>query len=198
MDHYRGQVRRAIEFASTPIERYRTSLELRLAQAQQQCDDKTAQRCRFLLERTAAADKPGFALVDRLDRFRFLAVMASEKNDWARLFVILGGWIEPVVDLRIDASAAHVEELFQIFARFSESPVAVSAQAARENLALVCWHMFRPAKVRKQECGRFIKLDERFNAKSLQRAVRALGKPASNIGAAVAEQFTEETGAAMP
>jgi excinuclease UvrABC nuclease subunit len=196
MDHYRARVRQAIEFASTPISQYRSTLEQQLAQVEQQSHERDAGQCRTLLERTAAADKPGFALVDRLDRFRFVAVMASERVGWARLFVILGGWIEPLVDVPTDALTAQINELCQIIARFAGTTVAVRSQAARENLALVCWHLFRPAKVRKQERGRFIKLDERCNFKTLQQAVRSLGRFTDDSSPAVAEQFTEDAGVA--
>jgi excinuclease UvrABC nuclease subunit len=192
MEHYRGQIRESIAFGATPIERYRRELEARLAASQVADDEQASRRCESLLERTAAATKPAFAHVGRLEEFRYAAVMPSEHMGWARLFVILGGWIAPVMDVPADGSPAACGEIHELLMDHARRPVEIRTDADEENLSLVCWHLFRPAKGKRR--GRFLPLDETFTRVALQRAIRALGK-GNEAEPEVAEQFTEDAGA---
>lgn len=192
MQLYREQIRAAIEFGATPINEYCQRIEEQLSRATLNGDSEQAHRAQALLDRTAPATKPPFAHVGRLDDFRMLAVMPSERNGWARVFVIIGGNIEPLMDACIDLDRRELAETHAMLMNRAESPVDFSTDPARENLALVCWHLFRPPKARQR--GVFLKLNSSLTRAQLQRAMRSVAKANAQPGLPVTEHFTEDAG----
>lgn len=162
MESYRAQVSDAVEFASTPIEEYRHAVEQRMREAGAATEFETAESIRHLLERTAGAAKPEFRFVDRLERFLFLAVLPSEKADWARLILIIHGRIEPIVDVPIDASAVALEEIVTVIEDRTESTPFEFDAAAVENIGLVCQHLFRGfrGRTKRKPAATFLPLRE--------------------------------------
>ncbi len=175
MESYRAQVSDAVRFASTPIEEYRHALEQRMGEAGAATDFEAAQSIRRQLERTAGAAKPEFRFVDRLERFLFLAVLPSEKADWARLILINGGRIEPIADAPIDAGAAALEEIITVIeGRIESTPFELNA-AAVENIGLVCQHLFR-GRTKRKAAATFLSLRVQLTAADLRKTLRQLAR----------------------
>lgn len=192
MQLYREQIRAAIEFGATPIDDFRELLEVQLSHATSRSDSVLAGRAQKLLDRTAVAAKPSFSHVRRLDEFRMLAVMPSEREGWVRVFAILGGNVDPLLDVCIDLDRRECAEVHSLLMTRTESPVDSSTESARENLALVCWHLFRPPKARQR--GVFLNLNSSLTPAQLQKAMRIVAKPDAQPGLPVTEHFTEDAG----
>lgn len=181
MDHYRSQVRAAIEFAETPVPQWRSEEEAAMRRASESLDFEAAQRHRQRLDRTAIATRAEFAHVNRLERFKVVAVMPGETRTYARVFVIRGGWIEIAGDVKVDC---EIDELSAVMAniRMLAKPqdaagggqTADFSDAAIENIGLVCWHMFRPRNAKQR--GTFHRFSDVFSVDCLLKAVRSLSK----------------------
>jgi DNA polymerase-3 subunit epsilon len=194
LDHYRSQIGAALDFACTPRQRWRDQLELKMQQASSTQSFEAAAQHRQMLERTAEALKPQFALVDDLHHFRFVAVMPSERAGFSRLFLILGGWIGPILDVPLDSDAS-LQEAFEVIADHQKHERADFANEAIENIGMVCAHLFRPRK--SKAAGEFLRLDPEFNAATLRSALRKLNATVvSDPAAALVDQTMESEGAA--
>lgn len=155
MDAYRQQVRHAIAFARMPVRDSRNDLRDRMERASARMDFENAQRLKGRLDATAFLESAPFAHVGPMDRFRLLAVAPAERPSFARLFAIIGGRVEPLMD--VDPEVA-IDPMLELVASRLAAPWEAPADAIEpheENVALVCRHLFRP---RPQEV-RFFTLD---------------------------------------
>lgn len=171
MERYRDQLDAAVRMGSTPYDQWKADLEQSLQQAG---DDREAQFVTVLqrrLQDTAAAAKRQFAFVDRLENFRFIGVLPSEQPGQARIFLILGGRIEPIVDLQLDSDFPALNEIVAEAHRRAEHAVLQVSEMEVDTIGLVSWHLFRQA--REKARGAFVKLDETLDAK---RLTKVLGK----------------------
>lgn len=183
LDHYRSQVRDAIAFASTPIDRWRSEEEAAMRKASDEMDFETAERHRQRLERTTIATRAEFAHVDRLERLSLVAVMPGETKKFARLFLIRGGWIEPIEDVAIETERERLGAVLAKIHRRAKPPATADLQhasdfcdAAIENIGLVCWHLFRRRESKHR--GAFLRLDDALTADHLLKALQSLKKTA--------------------
>ena len=181
MESYRGQINAAVQLASTPFDQWKADLKQAIQQASDNLDFESATLLQRRLEDAGVAGKPQFAFVDRLERFRFVGVLPSERPERARIFLILGGSVEPFVDVQLNSDSPALAEIVaaaqqraeQVEFRFSEQEV--------DNIALVSWHLFRQA--RSKAPGAFVKLDETLDPKRLAKVLRKLTqhqKPTDN------------------
>ena len=184
MDHYRSQVHEAIEFARTPLDQWRASEELEMNQASASLNFEKAQRHRQRSERTLIASRSEFAQVNRLEKFAFVAVLPGETEHLARIFLIRGGWIEPLRDLDIDAGEDQLQSLLDFILVQARPPASADLRqaadfqdAAIENIGLVCWHLFRPRS--SAPVGSFLRINEQLNVDRLNNAIRSLTKPSA-------------------
>src|SRR6185436_15922553 len=120
------------------------SIEARMKSAAAALDFEQAQRLRNTLDRGAFAAKPEYEWVDRFERFRFLAVMVSASGNGVRVFVIRGGWIQPLGDLSFDADAAACEAMIESAKSRLEPQAEDLGEAGQENIGVACWHLFHP------------------------------------------------------
>ena len=180
MDSYRRMIRGAIEFVADPRDRRRAGIEAEMHRAGKALDFERAQRLRQRLEAAADFDKPPFRFVDRIEQFRFVAVLPSERVDHARLLLINGGWIEPVADAPIGLSPHELDAVVDaIEKRLEEAPPEFSPDAV-QNIGLVCWHLFRPRKARVP--GELLPARPGVDRKDLAAAIRKLRRSAPAVG----------------
>jgi len=170
MDHYHQQVWDAIEFAVAPIADWRAGVETKMRLAAESMEFEAAQRWREVLSRTSLALKPEFAHVDRLEQFRFLGVMASEREGWARLFLIAGGWIAPLLDLPLGSSDATLNQA--LTAAMNSTCRADFSDRGIENIGLVCSHLFRSRATKRS--GVFLRLGDHPNSSAVRQALARL------------------------
>jgi excinuclease UvrABC nuclease subunit len=193
MASYHRQISQAIEYACTPIKRWRDSLERSMHAASARLDFELAHRCRVLLQRTQPAERAEFALVDRLERFRFVAVMKSRRRRFARLFLILGGSIEPIAELPIGADAAAVEELLHQVRTRAAAGAADFTNDGIENIGMICRHLFRPRRTK--AAGGFLRINDELTVAPLASAISRLGDSTNDESAdapEVADQVIDE------
>ncbi len=147
MDVYRDMVRDAIAFAADASSG-RATIERDMRAASDALDFERAGRLRQRLEALALLDRPAFGLADRLDRFRFVAVLPAEDAERVRFMTISGGRIEPWADARFDVVEQNAGPILdELDACMTERPPDLSPEGI-ETIGLVCWHLFRPAKAR--------------------------------------------------
>jgi excinuclease UvrABC nuclease subunit len=177
MDHYRKQIEAAVEFATTPAETRAAALEAKMRSAAAASDYESAARHRGKLEESLKAMRPEFSLISRLEQFRFLALMPSEKSGWTRVILILGGWIEPLVDARAEPDREAAADILAgardraaALAESGHHPGIDASEAAAENIGLVCWHLFRPKQSR--SAGVFLRLDGDLDLRLLRQSLR--------------------------
>lgn len=176
MAHYRAQVEDAVAFAGRRDDAL-TTLEARMAQHSADLDFEAAERCRRQIEDLQPITKPAFAHVDRLERFRYIAVAQGEHPDFARMFVIAGGWIAPVADVPIDREPAALPCVVEPVNAYLDAHAVTFESAALENIGLVCAHLFRPKRTARRSVGGpavFRKCAEGCTAAMLQGAIKAL------------------------
>jgi excinuclease ABC subunit C len=174
MEEYRRMMRAAVEFAQKPMAEARAEVEVQMRQAGAGLDFERAERLRQRLQAMDDFAKPQYRFVDRLDRFRFLAVLPSEQSGYARLMLINGGWIEPFVDLALAAAGEDLDDvLTTAHGRIGQGPVDLTEPAV-QNIGLVCWHLFRPRK--DKAAGEFLPLGRPLSRKSLAASLRRLQK----------------------
>jgi hypothetical protein len=174
MESYRAQVRQAIEFACAPKQQWAANIERAMSQASATLDFESAGRLKERLKRAQPAMKREFALVDCLERFAFVGVFRAPVKGRARLFAILGGWIAPIMDMRMDCESQAVHTAFDVLQPLAHDHNMEFSDAAAENMAVVCWHLFRPQAAGAQ--GQFIRIPEHFTVDALAVALRKLSK----------------------
>lgn len=145
MAHYHQQVVDAIEFASDR-HAWQAMMARRMSDESASLQFESAERCRRQINDVEPAMKPAFEFIDRLERFQWLAVTPGERNGWARITLICGGWIAPFLDVPLDISADQLHDVaVAIKAYMKANPVRME-DADIENIGLVCMHFFRKRK----------------------------------------------------
>ncbi|UCD73895.1 MAG: hypothetical protein JSV91_08855 [Phycisphaerales bacterium] len=191
LDSYRGQIREAAEFGSAHPRQWREKIERTMARAARDMDYETAERCRRMLDATEPSTQRKFAFVDRLENFRFLAGMPAEDPGYARLYVVRGGWIAPVVDVPLEAQRQDLGETAAMLTdRLNESAPDASEDAI-ENIGLVCHHLFRPHSDKRG--GIFMRCADGISQPDLAGALRKLRRQesAEDAEAEIAESSLE-------
>jgi DNA polymerase-3 subunit epsilon len=145
MDAYRASVRAALDLLSGPIEEGLASIESAMREASATLDYEQAERHRRRLESARRFTRPAFRHVERLERFRAVAVMPGERAGTARLILVAGGWIEPWADVPIDGADDEVVAAAAALAARLETAPRDLSEAAVQNIGLVCRHLFRPS-----------------------------------------------------
>jgi SAM-dependent methyltransferase len=172
MDRYRAMIEDAIRFGAGDDDVDREALTSRMQAASAELDFERARRLKGHLDAADAWSRPDLRFVDRLDRFRYLAVLPSERPDRARLILILGGWIEPWLDVPLEPSPAEAREIRgHVDERLNRSEVVLTT-AAMQNVGLVCWHLFKPKRA--QGPGTLLRLRGELGSDTFSAALRAL------------------------
>lgn len=175
MDEYRAMMRRAIDFAQTPIDEALAGLEIDMRRAGEALNFEEAERLRRRLETADELARPAFRFLDRLDQFRFLAVLPSERAEYVRLILVCGGWIEPLLDLPATAGGRDLEEVVSaIDRRLAATPGDALSEASVQNIGLVCRYLFRPRK--EKTAGEFLPIARGVSGEALSAALRRLGR----------------------
>lgn len=174
MDEYRKTILSAAEFAKTPYPEWCAAIERDIKIASQDQDYEAAAFAQTLLERTRLAGRPAYGLVATIEQFRFLGLFTSERKQYGRVFLILGGWIEPLADIPLAADSRAIEELIEaVHSRAEARPLALTHNAS-ENIGLVCRGLFRPKSERKN--GEWLGLDNGLDEKRLAKALQRLSR----------------------
>jgi DNA polymerase-3 subunit epsilon len=175
MGAYRLMMRKAIEFLASPIGDSLHAMKTSVSEASERLDFERARAIQQRLDAAQELAKPQYRFVDRLDRFRFVAVAPSERAGLARLFLISGGWIAPVIDLPLDATTEHIEAATGGFERLADEHPVSLADAWVENIGLVCRHLFQPAKSRDPRTT-FLPTAHGLEQSDLRKALRRVGR----------------------
>jgi excinuclease UvrABC nuclease subunit len=169
MQRYLQQVRDSITFARQPIaSRQRWQADMVTSSARM--DFEAAQRSKNRLDRTASALKPQFAHVRDIDEFRFLAVLPGERANRARLMIVIGGDIWPLVDLSQEFDANAVVTAIQERCAVHSVPMPLS-EAEIENIGLACRHLLAPRAQARRRRAAFLRLPDDLSVASLSNAV---------------------------
>jgi DNA polymerase-3 subunit epsilon len=177
MSAYRDMVRDALAFATSGAAGV-TSLETRMHEASARLAFEEAERWRRRLDAFRGRLGADFVHVDRLDRFSFVAVLPSERDDHVRLVLIRGGRIEPWADVARDVSPAALDGVTtRLNARVEHDAPDLSPDAM-PNVGLVCRHLFR-------DPGSFVPLRAPLTAAALHDAVTRVHT--DDAGASVTE-----------
>ncbi len=187
LEEYHATIERAVEFAAAPMADTRADLEQAMADAAADQDFEAAARLKVLYDRTQPATRADLARVRAIEAFRFVAIGPSTRAGWARVFIIRGGWIEPLLDLPLDARGDALGEALKAIREVSSGEVVLEG-AAIENLGLVCWHLYRPKSERRP--GEVIALDDLDTPRRLGAALKRLEKMI--VGEADAEALKEQ------
>jgi len=193
MDQYRATMRDAIEFARTPREQWQATIEGSMRRASADLEFESAANLQNLLLRTAGIRTPQFAHVNDLRRFAFLAVMPSERRQFARLFLIVGGWIQPIADVPVRIDDAELPELLNAVGDRARQEGGNFSRDGIENIGMVCAHLFRPRASKAP--GEFLRIGDELDITSVRRALRKLDKTnsAEDQSPLVADQGIEST-----
>jgi len=173
LDYYREQINRSIAFACAPIEQYQAEVNHAMMTASEAHDFEQAIRLRGLLEAIKLATRRGFSMIRRLESLVIVSVQPSERKGWVRLFLIRGGWIAPLADIRADQKVGDFGAGVDAVRMIAEPLPTDFSEAAIENLGMVCWHLFQPKASKSR--GEYIRI-ESFDAKSLRVASRRVIK----------------------
>jgi len=183
MDEYRKTVRSAADFAAIPYPEWCAEVEREIKIASKRQDYEAAARWQMRRERTTLAGRAAYALVKSIEQFRFLGLFTSEREHYARVFLILGGWIEPLADIPLDADPDAIADLLEaVRSRASDRPLALTGNAS-ENIGLVCRGLFRPRSGRND--GEWLGLDETLDVNRLAGALHRLSKRGASENAPV-------------
>jgi hypothetical protein len=182
LDQYRQQIEDSIAFGSTPIAHWREAIEQRMQIASSALDFENAQRLQRMLNATEPATRAEFAHINRLEHFRFIALAPVERSgkNWIRAFIIAGGWIEPVFDLKVDGSKLDFEDAARCLLERIETITSCFTESGLENIGLVCWHLFRPRTARPRI--EFIRCTAQLSGSQLQSATRKLTRKSQEPG----------------
>jgi excinuclease UvrABC nuclease subunit len=173
LDSYRAQIMRSIAFADAPIEAFQAEVHASMNAASESRDFEQARRMKILLEATKPATRREFSMVGRIESFVIVSVQPSERKDWARLFLIRGGWIAPLADMRVDQRAEEFVAVVEAARSVATPREADFDESTMENLGMVCWHLFQPKTSKSR--GEFMRI-ENLDAKSLRSAARRIAK----------------------
>ena len=174
MDEYRKAVLSAAEFAKTPYPEWCAAIQRDIKTASQDQDYEAAALAQTRLERTRLAGRPAYGLVTTIEQFRFLGLFTSERKQYGRVFLILGGWIEPLADIPLAADSSAIEELIEaVHTRIEARPLSLTHNAS-ENIGLVCRGLFRPKSERNN--GEWLGLDNGLDEKRLAKALQRLSR----------------------
>jgi excinuclease UvrABC nuclease subunit len=171
---YRDMMRDALAFAATPIETAKADLERHMQAASEALEFETAAKLRARLSAAVELDKPQYRFRRRLEDFRFLAVAPSESRAHARLMLILGGWIEPFIDLSLEPTAAALADIVSAISdRVAAQSPDLSSEGI-ENIGLVCRRLFQPQRSGKATPIEFLPIADGVAANDLVRSLRRL------------------------
>jgi excinuclease UvrABC nuclease subunit len=191
MDEYRAMMQEAIDFAGGPIDEAVAAIESEMRRASESLDFEAAERLRRRLEAARDLAKPPYRFVDRLERFRYLAVLPSERPEYARLMLISGGWVEPLVDVPTDASDEALEGVaLAIEERLTDPPADALSEESVQNIGLVCRYLFRPRK--EKAAGEFVRIGRGLSAKTLSAPLRRIQGRLAKTADADDKQTTDD------
>jgi len=189
LDAYLAQIKQSIAFVNTPITVFQDEVRQNMTAASAEHDFEQAQRCRNLLDAVKPATRREFSMVRSLKSLSIVFVQPSEKTGWVRLFLIRGGWIAPLADVRVDQGMKELGEVVETVRAIATPKPTDFDVSALENFGMVCWHLFQPLTSKAR--GEFIRIDE-LDAKSLRSAVRRVARIADTEDAeGVADQSLE-------
>lgn len=184
MEAYRSTIRDAIAFAADAGTGL-AALERDMQAASERLDFERAKRLHTKLDSLRWFTRRATARVDRLDRFRFVAVLPSEVASRIRLMTVSGGRIEPWADVPAEIGDAALGTILdELDAAVRVAPVDLSPEGI-ETIGLVCWHRFRPAKARGY--AELVPAADGVDRRALVRAVRRLRRPAATGEADLAD-----------
>ncbi len=139
MDSYRARVGAALESLTVPAEARRAAVESRMRDDAARQDFEGAQRRQKVLDRLRALEKPAFARVSTITRFRWLLATAGGRRGWARLHVCVGGNVLPVADVDGAGAAGAARDLCGCIVSAVLSAPAMELGAPEiDTMALVC------------------------------------------------------------
>ena len=122
-------------------------------------DFEGAGRCKTLLERTAMSERNEYAQVRDFDAFRFIAVLPGERENAARLFAIVGGWVGQLLDVPDRSDPGFLADALRA-ARDRSPGTAGRSRQEIENIGLVCRHLLLPKAQAKRRRAEFLRWDD--------------------------------------
>ncbi|MBT8487074.1 MAG: UvrB/UvrC motif-containing protein, partial [Phycisphaerae bacterium] len=173
MDRYRAMVRDALSFLAAPADK-RATIERAMQTAASELDFERATVLRRRWERAAAFERPACRHLRRLGDFRFAFVANGERRRSARVFLVVGGWITPWVDVPEAIDGGAVSSLLATLDDAARTCPIDREPAALENMGLACWHMFRD-----DAALSFVRLGSADAASRLGPAIEAVQTAAS-------------------
>lgn len=146
MSTYRASMTAAVEFLAAPPKTTRAVIERDMQVAARALEFETAARLRRRLDVTAPLATDAHRYATDLDRMRLLAVAPSETSR-ARVFLVHGGFVAPILDAPPDTDDDVLRRLVAIAADTWGARVTRS-RTYWETLGLVAWHLDRNDRTR--------------------------------------------------
>lgn len=175
MAHYRRQIHAAAEFAWRR-HAWREACRRRMEKHAEAMEFEAAELCKRQLADLEPAMKPAFDFVDRLDRFQWLATTPAERRGWARLIVISGGWIAPLVDVPLAMEEEQLRVIASAIDQCAGGHAVTMHDADIENIGIVCGHFFRPRSRKSTQPIVFVKIADGCDANQLRSALQTIAR----------------------
>ena len=189
MDDYRRRMQESVGFADTPIDQWRSKIEHEMLLASGRLDFEAAARSQQLLERTKLAARAEFARVGSLRDFVFLSIMPGGGRTRARVFLIRGGWIQPITTIALNITEELIDGILRDSRALAVPTPEDYSPAALENIGMVCWHLFRPKSAKPQ--GSFLRLDDGLDVHTVTKSLRMLQRDKTEPDSVITEQDVE-------
>ena len=140
---YRALVREACDFLGDGIQVGRAGVEAKMTAASSGLAFEEAARLRRVLDETAELERPQLRSARSLATFRMVAIMPSERKGFARVFLIAGGALMPLMDVQPETGDQLMAEL--IVSRLRATTITPPDGRSLENLGLLTRHLSLPA-----------------------------------------------------
>lgn len=185
LESYHAQIARSIDFVTSNIAAHLDATAEQMRVAGDALDFEGALAMKRHLDDLSGAGKPAFRLVDRLERFRFLAIQRGHERGTITAFLVEAGAVTRLCTDGTVTDAADRLSKDLLEAATAGQPCSIpAAELDLPRLGLVCWHLFRPPAAAR---GAFVRLPQ-----DDARAVRHAIDRAARVTTSVEEDRYEE------
>lgn len=166
MDHYRQQMRLAIDLLSGGLESWREQATLRMKQAAAERAFEQAQKLKDDLHKARGLSHPELACARPIQAMNYLVVQRGRRRGQPRLFAVSPGRISLLGELVRRDREAQLDWAAQQASAFFESAMPPLNRESIERIGLVSWHQLRGER----EKGRWIRVTD-TEAEALRRLI---------------------------
>ncbi len=176
IDVYHESIRASIDFGARPLDDWCAAGEDRMQAAAADHDFETAAMWKRRLDTAASLRRGAFELVDRLERFAFVALLPAESSDHARVMLIRGGAVRPWATVPLEASPSDDAALAKAIDDGWAGDVGPIGREAMDMIGLAAGHLFRSRRRGGSYRGGFEPWRRPFDPKRLAALRRRLRK----------------------